>query len=53
MDWAEEIEFTYTNSAGDRVTVALTRENGIHQDEAREAFIDFLRAIGYYVEEGR
>ena len=53
MDWAEAMEFTYTNTAGDRITVVFRRDNGIHQDEAREAFIDFLRAIGYYVEEGR
>lgn len=51
MEWAEVIEFTYTNTAGDVVSVLLRRENGIHQDEARHAFADFLRAVGYHVAE--
>lgn len=49
--WIEVVEFTYTNSSGDAVSVSLRRENGIHQDEARRAFADFLRAVGYHVEE--
>jgi len=51
MDWVEVIEFTYTNSAGDIVSSVIRRDGGLQQEEVREAFINFLRGCGFYVEE--
>jgi hypothetical protein len=49
--WVEVIEFTYTNSVGDVVSVSIGREGGIHQSDVRRAFADFLRGVGYSVKE--